>query len=78
MWIRTQDKKELINTEHIAVEKKRICSQHTTLGEYESEQRAIEVLDEIQKELFHGIKLDYITSGGVRHYRDKIFEMPTE
>lgn len=51
---------------------------YETLGLYESKERALQVLNLIQNALFQGTKLDYITSGGVRHYRDKVFEMPQE
>ena len=47
LWIRSQDKKLLIKVKHIMRISNRIFS-GDTLGEYDSEERALEVLDEIQ------------------------------
>lgn len=88
--IRTQDKSRLLEasciitgTGHVTKQK---ClyevvasgTEYIYLGEYKTKERALEVLNLIQNALFQGTKLDYITSGGVRHYRDKVFEMPQE
>ena len=47
LWIKSQDKKLLIKVNHIMRINNRIFS-GDTLGEYDSEGRAIEILDEIQ------------------------------
>ena len=82
MWIINQSREDLINSDHVLVEDNGVYSargeQYITLGLYESKERALQVLNLIQNALFQGTKLDYITSGGVRHYRDKVFEMPQE
>lgn len=53
MWIRSQDKEDLVDTKRIIVIGKKITSDVTDdyllFGEYESKERAIEVLDEIEK-----------------------------
>lgn len=72
LWIRSQDKEDLVECKNIGlaylgkygfvdkigdIERKKfyICeftdTTHTTLGKYETEQRALEVLDEIQKKI---------------------------
>jgi hypothetical protein len=47
LWIKSQDKKLLIKVNHIMRINNRIFA-GDTLGEYDSEERAIEILDEIQ------------------------------
>lgn len=56
LWIRTQDKKTLMKVNRIEVEENYIvCYEDDNddlviyMGEYNSEKRALEVLDEIQK-----------------------------
>ncbi|EQF24620.1 hypothetical protein QEW_2496 [Clostridioides difficile CD160] len=46
------------------------------IGTYESNARAIQVLDNIQSFIENGTKYDYITSNKVRHNINKIFQMP--
>lgn len=56
LWIRSQDKKLLIKVNHIMRINNRIFA-GDTLGEYDSEERAIEILDEIQKLLVGDVLL---------------------
>ena len=54
LWIRSQDKKKLIKVDEIKIETVKdgntfIYSHATDLGTYETKERALEVLDEIQK-----------------------------
>ena len=54
LWIRTQDKKDLIKVDYIsyeiAIEDKHILwYKSIDLGTYKTEERALEVLDEIQE-----------------------------
>ena len=60
MWIRTQDRKVLINVDNMYINQKDdkysviadYCNDNWfALGTYSSEERAIEVLDEIQKRI---------------------------
>ena len=56
LWIRSQNKKKLIKVDMIEIDKQIegpaiIFSHEYTLGEYDSKERALEVLDEIQKRL---------------------------
>lgn len=48
------------------------------IGEYESNKRAMQVLNEIQKFIENGVRTDYIDSCRVRHNQEKVFEMPVE
>ena len=51
MWIRNQSRKELIDVTSLEVVGNTIMCRNWTLGEYETEKRAMEVLDEIQDHL---------------------------
>lgn len=84
LWIRSQDKKDLICTRRIYVHENTIRTNvyeaigFAILGEYETKERALEVLNEIQDEL---ISSDFmpiekneevvLTCGSAR-----IYEMP--
>lgn len=86
LWIRSQDKKDLICTRRIYVHENTIRTNvyeaigFVILGEYETKERALEVLNEIQDEL---ISSDFmpiekneevvLTCGSAR-----IYEMPEE
>lgn len=56
LWIRTQDKKSVLNVKEVTVDKKKIVGVIGTaslddwskvLGKYESDERTFEILDEI-------------------------------
>ena len=51
LWIRTQNKKALVKVDNLHVDGYYIYSANTILAKYYSEERAIEVLDEIFKSL---------------------------
>ena len=57
LWIRSQDKKDLICTRRIYVHENTIRTNvyeaigFAILGEYETKERALEVLDEIQRKI---------------------------
>ena len=56
MWIRSQDKRELIDASHAYVNESNciisVCGEaYCELGKYETRERALEVLDEIQDEM---------------------------
>jgi hypothetical protein len=57
MWIRSQDKTELINCKRIQVQNKRIYTfdsgigKWIELGEYATKERAIEILNDIEYEI---------------------------
>ena len=65
MWIRNQSKKGLIDVNSLEVVGNKVMCKNWTLGEYETEKRVLEVLDEIQDHLN-----DYKNG-----YRE-VFEMP--
>lgn len=65
MWIRSQDRKFLVDAKAIGADGIgiRACiggdrANSGPLGEYESEERAIEVLDDIQKDLQNTLMAD--------------------
>ena len=55
MWIRSQNRNVLVNTDKFSVSKEhevfRIYSVNSLLGEYSTEQKAIKVMDMIQKQI---------------------------
>ncbi|AUM88322.1 hypothetical protein [Clostridium botulinum] len=77
MWIRSQGKDVLVHCENIEVDGLSVYGSHYFLGEYATEERAIEVLDLIQKRIIEGSKFDEIYSGK-RKTRDFVFQMPQE
>lgn len=61
IWIRTQDRQELVEISGINIfnqyiQGKNINGINKGLGEYKTEERALEILDEIQKRLTGGAK----------------------
>lgn len=76
MWVRSQDKKGLVYSNRIYVDfrhgKYRIinqvayqeCDDYDVLGEYETEERAIEVLNDIHCTLTNGYSLATNTING--------------
>lgn len=66
LWIRSQDKKDLIKAEYISTSDSGYCIlvNGFNFGFYETAKRALEVLDEIQKEIFVGLL--------------KVYQMPEE
>ncbi|HZK58085.1 MAG TPA: hypothetical protein VFD17_07225 [Clostridia bacterium] len=55
MWIRTQDKAELIKTIDVWEDGKIICANGgTALGEYATKQRCFEVIDNLQSAIISG------------------------
>lgn len=84
MWIRSQDGKYLGDCKRLHIEKcgnsYRIINQvfyqakavdHDMLGTYEMEERAVEVLDEIQKALIENLSYGMTSN-------NKIYQMPKE
>ena len=66
LWIRSQDKRTLINTRRIDVDDNNIIvwdegryASEIYLGQYKTKERALEVLDEIQNILKPIIKIKY-------------------
>lgn len=89
MWIRNQDKKCLVNSKMFKVEKNAVLiltedyaeGEWYLAGEYETEERAVEVLDSIQDQLtnFSDTKTSeiYSSSGWLStEERETVFQMP--
>lgn len=82
MWIRSQGKKILGDFKAVMMKDKAVCgylddTKGTVLGEYKTEERAAEVVDEIELRLIQGTKFDEIYSGK-RTTSDGVFHMPQE
>jgi hypothetical protein len=82
MWIKSQSKHKLLNIKAFQVIEGLIegfsnDGEGWTLGEYATEERALEVLDQIQEKLTDGHRSDVIV-GATRVYRENVFEMPEE
>lgn len=79
MLIRSQDKKMLVNSNCVEVLKNMVVAYsgefRHPLGEYKTQERAVEVLDQIEQRLMEGHRTDVIV-GGTRVYRENVFEMP--
>lgn len=83
LWIRSQSKISLINTLLLFVDITSIYSyvdgNRLLLGVYKSNERAIEVLDEIQKLLMPRVEYDFDTGGIKTIYSQyEVYEMPKE
>lgn len=79
IWIRSQDKKRLINTSNLQVFGTCLKSSDVNfaLGNYKSEERALEVLDQIHNVVARNSSRDYL-SGKYRVNQNYVFEMPKE
>lgn len=87
LWIRSQDKENLVKAEHLDVYNASVEDEElfvieecgTDLGSYNTKERALEVLDEIQRlvtdlqYLSYGLENDKFCS-----YRPNVYEMPEE
>ncbi|HCD9823972.1 hypothetical protein O7Q15_17835 [Clostridioides difficile] len=80
--IRSQDRLDLMRVNRVEKGLNRVHAiledDIRIIGEYESDERAMQVLNEIQKFIENGVRMDYIDSCGVRHNQEKVFEMPFE
>ncbi|EOY7243192.1 TPA: hypothetical protein ACMWK0_000155 [Clostridioides difficile] len=80
--IRSQDRLDLMRVNRVEISNNRVYAMFEDdirkIGEYESNERAMQVLNEIQKFIENGVKKDYIDSCRVRHNQEKVFEMPVE
>lgn len=83
LWIRSQDKTNLIRVEHLALTNNKTITGMSTnwdydLGTYTTKERALEVLDEIQNILKP--KIIYNCNGTINQLYDytKVYEMPQE
>lgn len=87
LWIRTQTNKTLVKVNHIAIREEDTLvyygndldlDKYVTLGKYETEKRALEILDEIQKKMTQTFLLkenEHINYGNMddlrKYYRRK-------
>lgn len=86
MWIRSQDKTTLAYCTRLAVVGRTIQNLPPTgieddydiMGKYETPKRALEVLDEIEKQLFKYIEVYEQTTNYHEIKKHTVFEMPKE
>lgn len=86
MWILSQDKKTLAKVERLVVQGKMIQNLPPTmfeddydiLGEYKSQERAIEVLSEIQEQLFRQVEIQEEWNSYQKIKSYFVFQMPEE
>ena len=87
LWIRSQDKRILIKVYNVFLnanyDNKRISTydgdSNTTLGEYKTKERALEVLDEIQEAKLGNFHYKCPSNVKVSNNEDTIiYQMPTE
>jgi hypothetical protein len=84
MWIRSQDKTDLIDAKRISVSGKRIINavlddDYDILGEYETKERAIKVLDKIQHQMENVTCANNIYDDGQTiSHSEVVFQMPKE
>ncbi|HGT0419853.1 TPA: hypothetical protein ACMVTS_002196 [Clostridioides difficile] len=80
--IRSQDRLDLMRVNRVEIGFNQVYAilenDIRKIGEYESNERAMQVLNEIQKFIENGVRTDYIDSCRVRHNQEKVFEMPFE
>ena len=80
MWIRSQDKKQLIKADDFTlfVEEGKfwICCNYSGVGDYSTEEKAMKVLDMIQKEI-RILEIAKIECGCYTNY-DTVFQMPSD
>lgn len=85
MWVRSQDKKTLVKVDKLIIaydtDEKiyEIHNVYDSLGVYKSKERALEVLDEIQR-LIEDLKyMEYaIDKNKFCGYRSNVYKMPEE
>lgn len=79
MWIRTQNRRVLVNTSDIYLDDASIKSMDNDciLGTYNSEERALEVLDMIENRIIKGSTFDFINKCK-RTTKEFVFKMPEE
>ncbi|HBH1495204.1 hypothetical protein [Clostridioides difficile] len=80
--IRSQDRLDLMRVNRVEISNNRVYAMLEDdirkIGEYESNERTMQVLNDIQKFIENGVRTDYIDSCRVRHNQEKVFEMPFE
>ncbi|HCR2116300.1 TPA: hypothetical protein ONC98_003269, partial [Clostridioides difficile] len=74
--IRSQDRLDLMRVNRVEISNNRVYAMLEDdirkIGEYESNERAMQVLNEIQKFIENGVRTDYIDSCRVRHNQEKV------
>ena len=81
MWIRSQDRKTLVNADKFSISKEhevfRIYSVNYFLGEYSTEEKAMEVMNMIQRRIELAIKF-YEISSVFSNESEYVFNMPKD
>ena len=81
MWIRSQDRKTLVNADKFSISNEhevfRIYSVNSFLGEYSTEEKAMEVMNMIQRRIELAIKF-YEISSVFSNESEYVFNMPKD
>ena len=80
LWIRSQDKTKLVKVDKILIENSDIGNFEVgMLGTYKTKERALEVLDEIQRLIEDLQYMSYaIVNDKFASYRPNVYQMPKE
>ena len=73
MWIRSQDRTNLVDVNQVAIEGTKIICNKWTLGTYETKERVVEVLDKIER---HINNYGYQNITGSHEGVAKVYTMP--
>lgn len=80
MWILSQKKDEIVEVNRVKVNENSIGAfdkgVFIQLGFYKDEERALNVLKDIQRKITQGTKFDKIDRYGERVSREYVYEMP--
>lgn len=81
MWIRTQDKEKLMDCTAVGIgleDDKSIFSGGYVLGTYSSKEKAMKVLDKIEKVLIKGALIEQVDTYKYLNHKNFVFQMPLD
>lgn len=83
MLVRSQDKTRLIDANYIRVNGNDIEAIHsdmlcTKIGEYSSQEKALKVIDRIEKALNKGELIEQVDGRMYRNHKNTVFQMPLD
>lgn len=81
LWIRIQNKEMLINCHAIEIDLgdgKCICSNGYVLGTYSTKEKALKVIDRIEKALNKGELIELVDGRMYLNHKNTVFQMPLD
>ena len=82
MWIRSQDKTRLIDANYIRVNGVYIEAMsfgtYAIIGEYSSQEKALKVIDRIEKELNKGELIEQVDGRMYHKHKNTVIQMPLD